>query len=88
MVVTRIIISCILLFSVLFLPFWVSVAIAIIGMIAFRYYFEAVVLLLLSDLLFGAPTARFYNFTFVSFTLSLVLLIVIEFVKDKLKFKF
>lgn len=85
MIAARIIFSIVLFLSVLFLPFWVSAILGLIGILAFRYYFEAVGLLLISDLMFGAPTARFYNFTFVSTLFSLALLTATELVRDKLK---
>ena len=75
-----------LLFSVIFLPFWVSVILALGGMIYFPKYFEAPALFFLSDVLYGAPVARFSNMVFVSFFISLVILLIIEVLKKKLKY--
>ncbi|MEK7572358.1 MAG: hypothetical protein AAB493_00680 [Patescibacteria group bacterium] len=82
----RIFASILLLFSILFLPFWVSVILALLGMLYFSLFYEAVVLFLLSDLLYGAPEARLFNIFFFSFILSIIFLLVIEFLKKKLKF--
>ena len=82
----RICLAIILLFSVLFLPFWVSLCLAIVGMVFFSVFIEAVALLLLSDLLFGARESRLFNVFFVSMIISVVLLVVIEFFKSKSSF--
>ena len=82
----RISFAILLLFSVLFLPFWVSVILAILGMLYFSLFFEAVALFLLSDLLYGATEPKLFNIFFFSFILSIILLLVIEYLKKKLKF--
>ncbi|MDP9249410.1 MAG: hypothetical protein M3M85_02805 [bacterium] len=82
----RILVSVVLLFSVLYLPFWVSVILALAGMAYFSVYWEAVVLFLILDALAGVPEARFFGFTFVAFVLSLLLLVATEIIKGKLKF--
>ena len=86
MIIVRILASVILLFSILFLPLWVSVVLAFAGMIYFSKFFEAVVLFLLSDALFGASEEKFYGMVFVSFFTFLIALILIEIFKKKLKF--
>jgi hypothetical protein len=68
------------------MPFWVSVILALALMIYFNVFWEAVILFLLSDLLFGVREAKFNNMVFVSFILSTFVLIIIEIVKKKLKF--
>ena len=82
----RILASLALLFSILYLPFWVSVILALAGMIYFSVYWEAAALFLILDALTGVPEARFFGFTFVAFALSLVLLAAAEIIKRKLKF--
>jgi len=79
----RILASFLLLFSVLFMPFWVSVILALAGMIYFSRFFEAPVLFLLSDSLFGAKEARFNGMVFISFIIVAIVLIIIEIVKKK-----
>jgi len=82
----RILAFIVLLLSILFMPFWVSVILALAGMIYFSIFWEAVILFLLSDLLYGAREAKFSGVVFISFILSLVVLIIIEFMKKKIKF--
>ena len=79
----RIAYSAIVLLSVLFLPFWVSFLLAIVGMVFFPYYLEAVLILFISDLLYGAPETRFLNATFVALIFGAFLLILIEFLKKR-----
>lgn len=82
----RIFASIILLLSVLFMPFWLSVILALAGMIYFSYFVEGALLLLLSDLLYGVGEARFFNVVFLSFIFAIIALVVIEPLKKKLKF--
>lgn len=82
----RILAFFVLAFSIFFMPFWVSIVLALVGMVYFSVFFEAVILFFLSDLLFGVKEAKFFDMVFVSFFICLVLLIVIEIFKKKLKF--
>lgn len=84
--VLRILASVVLLFSILFLPFWFSALLALGGMIYFRVFFEAVALFFASDLLYGVPEPKFFGLVFVSFFTSLAALVAIEALKKKLKF--
>jgi len=83
--IQRILASLILLFSILYMPFWLSVILALAGMAYFSFFWEATVLFLLSDLLYGVSEARFFNIFFISFLTSLLVLILIEMVKRKLR---
>lgn len=82
----RIAFSVLLLLSILFMPFWVSVVLALLGMLYFSLFWEAVLLLFLSDLLYGIKETKLFNIYFFSFILSLIILLSIEFLKKKLKF--
>jgi hypothetical protein len=84
--VFRVLAVIILLFSVLYMPFWLSVVLALAGMIYFSYFAEATVLFLLSDVLYGVKEARFSDTVFVSFIVSAVCLVLLEMLKRKLKF--
>lgn len=84
--VFRILSSIALLFSVLFMPFWLSVILVLAGMIYFPFFLEAVILFFLSDLLYGAREAKYFQMVFVSLTISILALTIIEFLKKKLKF--
>jgi len=81
--IIRILASILLLFSVLFMPFWVSVALALFGVFYFSVFWEAVILLLLSNLLYGAgdPSA-----IFISLLIYTIIVTVIEMLKKKIKF--
>ncbi|OGI79040.1 hypothetical protein A3F19_03255 [Candidatus Nomurabacteria bacterium RIFCSPHIGHO2_12_FULL_37_29] len=68
------------------MPFWVSVILAFMGMVYFPLFLEAVFLFLLSDLLYGAREAKLGGMIFVSFIITVVVFILIEFLKKKLKF--
>jgi hypothetical protein len=83
----RILASIILLFSILFLPFWMSVIWALAGMVYFSFFWEAVFLFLLSDLLYGVPEPKFFNMVFVSSILTFVCLATLELLKKKLRFR-
>ncbi|OGI90814.1 hypothetical protein A3A95_00545 [Candidatus Nomurabacteria bacterium RIFCSPLOWO2_01_FULL_39_18] len=82
----RIFAFIILLFSVLFLPFWISIILAVVGIFYFSYFFEAVGLLALSDLLYGVKDPRFLNLVFFSGIISFIFLLAVELFKKKLKF--
>jgi len=83
--ILRIFTSLLLLISILFWPFWVSIILGLIGIIYFSKYWESIILFLLSDLLYGTKEERFFNIYFISFIISLLTLIIIEFLKKKLR---
>jgi len=68
------------------MPFWISVILALAGMIYFPLFWEAIILFLLSDLLYGVAEAKFFGMVFVSFIFSAIVLMIIETMKKKLKF--
>ena len=68
------------------MPLWVSVVLALAGMVYFNVFWEATVLFLLADLLFGIKEAKFSGVIFISFIVSVLVLIIIEIIKKKLKF--
>jgi hypothetical protein len=82
----RILAFFVLLVSILFMPFWVSITLALAGMIYFNVFWEAILLFFLSDLLYGVREAKLSGAIFVSFIISALVLIIIEIVKKKLRF--
>ncbi len=82
----RIIYSVVLLISILFMPFWLSVILGSLGMIYFSFFFEAIALFFLSDLLYGVRETRLYNIVFISLIGSIIILCIIEILKKKIKF--
>ncbi|MFA5095179.1 MAG: hypothetical protein WC447_00745 [Candidatus Paceibacterota bacterium] len=67
------------------MPFWVSIILALAGMVYFSFFWESVVLFFLSDLLYGVSEARFFNIFFVSLIVSFLVLIIIELLKKKIR---
>jgi hypothetical protein len=84
----RISVSALILFSILFWPFWLSVILALVAMVYFPIFFEACVLFLLSDVLYGVSEAKFYGMVFVSFFISIVVLLLVEKLKRNSNFVF
>jgi len=84
--ILRIISSIVLLLSILFMPFWISIILVLIVIAYFPLFLEAVVIFLISDLMFGIPEAKFANYVFVSSTTVFILLIIFELLKNKIKF--
>lgn len=82
----RISFSIILFLSVFFMPFWFSAIGALVGMALFRTYWEAVIIMLISDAVFGANMVKFMNFTFVASSTTLFVLVVLHFLKKKIRF--
>ncbi|MFA6273812.1 MAG: hypothetical protein WC662_01500 [Candidatus Paceibacterota bacterium] len=82
----RILAFFILLFSILFMPFWLSIILAIIGIIYFSFFWEAIILFFLSDLLYGIKEEKTFNVIFISLFTSFLIVIIIEYLKRKLKF--
>ena len=68
------------------MPIYISIILAFLGMLYFSFFLEAVGLLFLSDILYGVPEAKFFNITFVTILIGMVLLVLIELLKKKLKF--
>lgn len=82
----RIISSILLLLSILFMPFWVSIIIGLVGITLFPFYVEALLLFLLSDLLYGVAQDRFHGILFLSSIIILCGILLLEGLKKKLKF--
>jgi len=83
----RILAFIILLISILFMPFWVSVILGLASMVYFSFFIEAVFLFLLSDLLYGTQQPRFFNMIFISFISALICFVILELFKKKLRFR-
>ena len=82
----RIFTSCVILVSILFFPFWTSILLTILAIIYFSFFWETLVLFLISDLLYSISEKRFFGITLVSTLSILILLLLTEFIKKKLKF--
>jgi hypothetical protein len=78
----------ILLASVLSMPWWVSFVLALCFIFYFNHYYEAVFFAFLSDVLYVSPVAKFGGFALVSFSVVLVAVFLIEFLKKRMVFDF
>ncbi len=83
--VLRILASFVLLLSVLYMPFWLSVILVLAGMTYFSFFWEGVILFFLSDLLYGTSEIRFFNIFFISTIISFLFLVIIELLKKKIR---
>lgn len=81
----RVLASIILLFSVLFLPFWVSVILGLVSIAYFPFFIEAVFIFFLSDLLYAVPEAKFFGIVYVSFIFALAIFIGVELLRKRLR---
>jgi hypothetical protein len=69
------------------MPFWVSIILALAGIVYFSVFWEAVILFLLSDLLYGAREVKFAGIIFVSFVVALIVLIAAEIFKKETRLR-
>ncbi len=82
----RILASILLLTSILFFPYWISIILGLFFMSYFSFFVEAIFLFLLSDLLFGLVEPKLFKMTGVAFIFSIIFFVIIEIIKKKLRF--
>lgn len=85
-IIIRILYTALLLLSGLFLPWWVTLAFGVVGIVIFSWYFEALFLGLLFDVLYGFPAGE--KIPFYAYLYSLVFLfsfLVFEYLKRKIQ---
>jgi hypothetical protein len=68
------------------MPLWVSAVLAFAGILYFNIYWEATLLFLLSDLFYGVNKTKNSPMIFLSFFISVVVLVILEMLKKKLRF--
>ncbi|MEK7071443.1 MAG: hypothetical protein AAB943_00725 [Patescibacteria group bacterium] len=78
--------SVILLLSILFMPWWLSVILGLLGILLFSVFWESIVLFFISDLIYGAKEPRFLNLMFVASIMAILALVSLELLKKKLRF--
>ena len=71
----RLIATSVILFSILFLPYWVYLPLLVLAIVIFPFYWEAILFALFIDAVFGEGTA--FNSSFIFSTTSLALILVI-----------
>ena len=81
----RIVMNVALAVSILFLPWWFTVLLAVAHIFMFQAY-EIIVWGFVADTLYGAPVALYYNVEFFSTLLFAVLVILIVPLKHRLIF--
>ncbi len=74
--IKRTIATVALFLSVFFLPWWITVLLAIVGILFIQNFYEVVVAGLLIDLLYGTDTSLFFGFSAV-FTIGALALVVL-----------
>ena len=82
----RVIATVVLFLSIFFMPFWVSFIIALCAMMYFRYFFEALILFFIGDLMYGTNEPKFFGITFVLTLTACILFACVEFMKTRLKY--
>ena len=80
----RIIFTLITLLGLFFLPWGLAVFLIIIGLIIFPFYLEAIIPLGLLDLLYAFPLSGFLTFQFFFTIIGLLLLAIVEYLRDRL----
>jgi hypothetical protein len=68
------------------MPLWMSAVLAFAGILYFNIYWEATLLFLLSDLFYGTNETKNSPMIFLSFFISVVILVILEMLKKKLRF--
>ena len=81
----RIIADVLLFFIVLFCPWWFSLAVIFVCVIYFQNYFEAFFLGLFMDALYGTNAINFNGFHLFFATASLIVLFIVQSLKDKMR---
>ncbi len=81
----RLIADILAFLSLFFLPWWCT-GILLVGIIVFfRWPFEVVAFAFVADLLYGIPETRFHGFMFVGTLATLAILIIVEFLKTRMR---
>ncbi len=81
----RIILDILLFLSIFILPFWLTVILALICLFLFDSFYEILPVFLFIDLLYGTNESRYFGFTLVSLVLALLLVVITNSIKKKLR---
>lgn len=73
-----------LIFSAFFLPWWLSLPLAILGFFSFKFFIEAVLVFFIMDLMYAIPEPRFGGYMFVMSSIALLFLVAINLFKKKI----
>ncbi len=83
--VKRILFLILLVFCVFFTPYFIYLPLALFGLIYFKNYWEGLVAVFLSDMIYNTPEAKFYGLVFISTIIFLIIFFVIEIIKQKIR---
>lgn len=81
----RIVIDTALFLTILCTPWWFTAAVLFVCVAYFKNFYEAFFFGFLFDVLYGANIASLHGFRFVFSSIFLVLLFVVNFVKEKVR---
>lgn len=77
----RVFFSVCLMLSVILLPWWVALAMSLIGIYVYEQYYEAVASMILVHILYGFPSTRFISSDLYFPILVIVLFYVLSMIK-------
>jgi hypothetical protein len=83
---TRVLSVIVIFLSVFFMPFWVFALLALLGIVYFDIFVESIVLLLISDLLYGIREGRLGGIYFFTTICGIIIIIMAEVLKKKTRF--
>ncbi|MFC1720851.1 hypothetical protein ACFL0K_01210 [Patescibacteria group bacterium] len=84
-ILKRIIADLILLLSVLFMPWWLTVILAFVLVFYFKSYYEFIIAGVLTDALYGVPQDWLFDLTLMYTSFSIVIFIFIQWLKTRLR---
>lgn len=82
----RILAILLLFFSTLFFPFWMTTILGIGAMAYFPKFWEIILIALVVDLLYAVPEVQFYGTVHATTIGTAATLLLVEFLKKKLKY--
>ncbi len=85
--VKRIIADIVLFLGIFFLPWWVTVILTFIFIILFRWFWEGIIAMLFIDSLYSLPDVKFYGHFGIFIVSAVILLLIIENLKTRIRFK-
>lgn len=79
----RILWGIFVIISGMFLPWWASLGLIVLGAYLLAPWYEILIIALFLDLSFGIPRQVFYNFEFIYTAFSVAIFFVVWFIKRK-----
>ncbi|MFA7285333.1 MAG: hypothetical protein WC011_00590 [Candidatus Paceibacterota bacterium] len=82
--ISRIIYSVLVLSTILFWPFWISLFMIFIGMLYFNKYYEGLALIIIFESLYSVPEVKIFDLYFVYTISFFFVFVLIQYLKKKL----